>query len=550
MRSLPRCTTLALLGAAALWTALPAAAQPSPATPDAPVPPAPAAPLAVDVREAEPAQTPGDVLTWFLEATHEGDFETGASILSLDDVPLAKRAHEGPRLARRLMFLLDQHLTLEPGRAAPTGAGVSSVVVGELPLGRTLVPVELVREPQGTAPAWRFSRRTVRAIDALYAEHGSRAWELLPQALVSRSFWVLGAWQWLGFVLVLALAFGLARVVTAALTPVLMRLARLTTTDLDDKLVVRLRRPARVILFLAVADLGTRALAFPAEAQGLVDDVARSVVVAALVWAVLVVSRLVAEALEARAAEGDETSARAVRTQVTVLHRVVDTVVLVVGGALVLLQFPGVRHIGMSLLASAGVAGVVVGLAAQRSISNLLAGIQISLTQPIRIGDTVIVEKEWGWIEEITLTYVVVKVWDLRRLVVPISTFLEKPFQNWSRGSTELLGTVEVYADYRVDVGAARAELLRLVEAERGKLWNGKVHGIQVTELSERTMTLRALVSADDAGKAWDLRCLVREGLVAWLKGQPDALPRLRTEPAGTPAAPGARADGGAAPPT
>ena len=218
----------------------------------------------------------------------------------------------------------------------------------------------------------------------------------------------------------------------------------------------------------------------------------RSAVVATLVWAVLVVSRLVAEALEARAArDGDLNSARAVKTQVSVLHRVVDAVVLVVGGALVLLQFPGVRHIGMSMLASAGVAGVVVGLAAQRSISNLLAGIQISFTQPIRIGDTVIVEKEWGWIEEITLTYVVVKVWDLRRLVVPIGTFLEKPFQNWSRTSTEILGTVEVYADYQLDVEAARQELLRIVEGERGKLWNGKVQGIQVTELSDRTMTLR-----------------------------------------------------------
>jgi small-conductance mechanosensitive channel len=203
---------------------------------------------------------------------------------------------------------------------------------------------------------------------------------------------------------------------------------------------------------------------------------------------------------------------------------------LVVCLALILLQFPAVRTIGMSVLASAGVLGVVFGLAAQRSIANLLAGIQISITQPIRIGDTVVIEKEFGVIEEIHLTYVVVKVWDLRRLVVPVSTFLEKPFENWSRGSTEILGTVELYADYSVDVEGARAELLRVVESERGKLWNGKTNAIQVTELSERCVTLRALVGTDDAGRNWDLRCLVRERLAAWLQLQPGALPRAREE--------------------
>jgi small-conductance mechanosensitive channel len=488
--------------------------------------------------EQSQRQGPGEVVTWFLEAAHAGDFAAASAALSLEHVPEAQRASEGPRLARRLMFLLDQQLTLEPEALAAPAPAAARVVVGELPLRRFQVPVELVRAPAGGEPPWRFSTRTVRSIDALFAEHGSPAWELLPQALVSRSFWVLGAWQWLGFLILLGLAWGVVRLVTAALTPLLARLARVSSTDLDDKLVLRLRRPARVLFFLGAMAVGTRALAFPAAAQALVDDVVRSALVAALVWAVLVVSRLVAEALEARAAQdGDVNSARAVKTQVSVLHRVVDAVVLVVGGALVLLQFPGVRHIGMSMLASAGVAGVVVGLAAQRSISNLLAGIQISFTQPIRIGDTVIVEKEWGWIEEITLTYVVVKVWDLRRLVVPIGTFLEKPFQNWSRTSTEILGTVEVYADYRVDVEAARQELLRIVEGERGKLWNGKAQGVQVTELSERTMTLRALVSSDDASQNWDLRCLVREQLVAWLKQQPDGLPRVRTEGTGVAAA-------------
>ena len=486
--------------------------------------------LALAAEQAQ-KQSPGEVLTDFLEAAHAGDFKTASSMLTLDHLPQAKRADEGARLARRLGFLLDQQLTFDPQVLAKHDPTAAVVAVGELPLGRVEVPVELIRQAPGVSPPWKFSARTVRSIDPLFAQHGSTVWELLPQVLVSRSFWVLGAWQWLGALVLLALAYGVARLVTAVLARVFARVARFTVTELDDQLVMLLRRPARALLFLATVALGTRALAFPAEAQSIVDDVVRSAVVASLVWAVLIVSKLVAQVLQARAlSDRDETSTRAVKTQVAVLHRVVDAVMLVVGGALVLLQFPGVRHIGMSMLASAGVLGVVVGLAAQRSISNLLAGIQISLTQPIRIGDTVVVENEWGWIEEITLTYVVVKVWDLRRLVVPIATFLEKPFQNWSRTSTEILGTVEVFADYRVDVDAARQALSSIVEPQRDKLWNGKVQGLQVTALSERTMTLRALVSSADAGRNWDLRCLVREQMVAWLKQQPDALPRVRTE--------------------
>jgi small-conductance mechanosensitive channel len=148
----------------------------------------------------------------------------------------------------------------------------------------------------------------------------------------------------------------------------------------------------------------------------------------------------------------------------------------------------------------------------------------------VRIGDTVIVENEWGWIEEITLTYVVVKVWDLRRLVVPMSHFLDKPFQNWSKVSPEILGTAELYVDYRTDVEAVRAELSRILHNEGRALWDGKVQGLQVTGFSERTMTLRALVSAADAGKAFDLRCIVRERLIAFLQRQPAGLPVVRAE--------------------
>jgi small-conductance mechanosensitive channel len=197
--------------------------------------------------------------------------------------------------------------------------------------------------------------------------------------------------------------------------------------------------------------------------------------------------------------------------------------------AAILMTFEKVRYLGTSILASAGIAGLIVGFAAQRSIATLLAGIQIAITQPIRIDDVVIVENEWGRIEEITLTYVVVRIWDLRRLILPITYFLEKPFQNWTRVSADILGTIFLYVDYTVPVEAVRAEFRRILE-KSGK-WDGRVSVLQVTNTTERTVELRALVSATDSSSAWELRCHVREKLIEFLqKNYPHALPRLRAE--------------------
>jgi small-conductance mechanosensitive channel len=193
------------------------------------------------------------------------------------------------------------------------------------------------------------------------------------------------------------------------------------------------------------------------------------------------------------------------------------------------MSFEEFRRLGTGILASAGLAGLVVGLAAQKTLGNLLAGIQIAITQPIRIDDVVVVEGEWGRIEAITLTYVVVRIWDLRRLVLPISYFLEKPFQNWTRVSADVLGTVYLVVDYTVPVDEIRAQLDRIVR--ESNLWDRKVCGVQVTNASERGIEVRALVSAADSSKAWDLRCEVREKLITFLQDKyPGSLPRVRAE--------------------
>ena len=223
----------------------------------------------------------------------------------------------------------------------------------------------------------------------------------------------------------------------------------------------------------------------------------------------------------------DNLEARRIQTQFRVFERIGTGVIVIVTISIMLMTFEQVRQFGVSLLASAGLAGIVIGFAAQKSLATLLAGIQIAFSQPIRLDDVVIVEGEWGKVEEITLTYVVVRIWDERRLVVPITYFIDNVFQNWTRTTAQLLGTVFIYADYKLPVNEVRQELQRILEST--DFWDGRVCVLQVTDSTEKTMELRALMSAEDSSKAWDLRCYVRERLIAFLQERfPQFLPRMR----------------------
>jgi small-conductance mechanosensitive channel len=194
-----------------------------------------------------------------------------------------------------------------------------------------------------------------------------------------------------------------------------------------------------------------------------------------------------------------------------------------------LMTFEPVRQYGVSLLASAGAAGLILGLAMQPVLSNLVAGIQIAITQPIKIEDAVIVENEWGWVEEINSTYVVVRLWDWRRLVVPLTYFIQKPFQNWTREGSSLIGSAFLYVDHTAPIPAMRKKLAEI--AAQSNLWDGKVVNLQVSDVRENVIEIRMLMSARNASQAWDLRCEVREKMVGFLQAElPSALPRYRTE--------------------
>ncbi|GGM45245.1 mechanosensitive ion channel protein MscS [Micromonospora sonchi] len=225
----------------------------------------------------------------------------------------------------------------------------------------------------------------------------------------------------------------------------------------------------------------------------------------------------------------DNRHARRVRTQVVMLRRVTIVVIVVLTLGVMLMTFPAVRGIGAGVLTSAGVVGIVAALAAQSLLGNVFAGLQLAFSDAVRLGDVVVVEGEWGRIEELTLSYVVVQIWDDRRLILPTSYFTSTPFQNWTRTEAAVLGTAEFDVDWSVPVQPMREELRRVVEST--KLWDGRVCVLQVTDATGGMVKLRALVSAGSAGALWDLRCLVREHLVAWVRDQrPTAMPRLRTE--------------------
>ncbi|MDZ7278501.1 mechanosensitive ion channel family protein [Pantoea eucrina] len=219
--------------------------------------------------------------------------------------------------------------------------------------------------------------------------------------------------------------------------------------------------------------------------------------------------------------------ARKIRTQLMYVKKIVIVLLVSFCVTLILLSIPGVRKFGTTILAGAGVAGIIIGFALQKSLVNLFAGIQIAFTQPIKIDDAVVVEKEWGWIEEINLTYVVVRIWDLRRLVLPITYFTENAFQNWTRNNAQILGSVFLYVDYSMPLDVLRAHFEKVLSET--KLWDRETQVLQVTDTSEKTMTIRLLMTAQNSPTAWDLRCHVREQMIAFIQQHyPQSLPHVR----------------------
>jgi small-conductance mechanosensitive channel len=334
---------------------------------------------------------------------------------------------------------------------------------------------------------------------------------------------------WFGTFVLTAVALVFAAAVHWLGSRVLRRLAR--PYPRVSLFLRRVHRPALlVLLILALEFVWWQALDTLIFISGL-RDLSAVALLAAITWLSVRCAAAIGETIIAAHPldTADNLQARRIHTQARVLARTVMALIMVIGIGAALMTFPNVRQFGASLLASAGVAGLIAGIAARPVLGNLIAGLQIALTQPIRLDDVVVIEGEWGRIEEITGTYVSIRIWDQRRLIVPLQWFIENPFTNWTRRSSQIIGSVFLWLDYRMPLEPLREELARIV-ADAPE-WDGRVQVLQVTDANERAMQLRVLVSARDSGQSWDLRCRVREGLLEFVKTHyPQCLPRTRAE--------------------
>jgi len=316
---------------------------------------------------------------------------------------------------------------------------------------------------------------------------------------------------------------------THVLDLVLANWAHRSNSKLDDILVPLVGKSLRVIVPVIGIIFALPLLGLPQEYSNVLAKGSSILIISAIAWILFQGVHLTEQAIMAKfdITAADNLRARKVYTQVHVISKTVYIVIGIFTLASVLMLFEEARRLGTSILASAGVLGVVLGFAAQHTIANLFAGFQIALAQPIRLDDVVIVETEWGRVEEITLTYVVVHIWDDRRMILPLSYFIEKPFQNWTRASAQLLGSVFLWTDYTLPVVELREAVGKIVQAS--KLWDGRFWNLQVSDATEHTMQLRVLATAADSSKAWDLRCEIRENLIRYVQEHyPDSLPRTR----------------------
>ena len=351
----------------------------------------------------------------------------------------------------------------------------------------------------------------------------------------------IGDQSWSRSLLLLLFALMAGSLIHTLAFGILRRKNRNASPDAPDASLEPIRWPTFFLSMEIVLLILHPAIPFPGVFEAILSRSLVLLTILTVAWTLIALTRFLGTQLLGRPLPGssDDLEFRKMRTRVLLVERLLVVLIVLISSSAALMTIPRIRAVGESLLASAGLAGLVIGLAARPLLTNVIAGIQIALTQPIRIDDVVIVNNEWGWIEEIGIAYVIVRIWDLRRLVLPLSYFIEQPFENWTYKSMALLGTIHIYADYGIDVPDLRNHLKTLLDSS--PLWDRQAWNLQVTQLDEKAVQMRALFSAKDSGVRWDLSVYLREGMLQYLQKRYAAnLPRLRVEiapfPGGNPA--------------
>lgn len=515
--------------AASAAPAASAAAEPAPAPNKKPAErPKPAEPKP-EKEEGEPVDlraptTPRRAMRAFLHACERGDFEAASRSLDLRGLPRGRETREGPELAAMLYRVLAWRIPLAPDslpdEPSPPGVGPEGVVldvveVEEQSFTLALVPI---RQSNGET-RWMFSRGTVGAVRTIYdANERLVVEDKVPEWLKRRPVLGLMPWQWLGLLLLAFGSFVVGHVLGSLLSAALVHLAKQFSRTLLDA-ARSLQRPVRLALAIVIFEFFTPFLVLNVAASSAIQKGATVFYIMASAWAVVAMMQVLTASWERRLPEdtlGDLES-RGLRTRLTMLRRIGTVVVVLVAAGVALLQFEVVRNVGVSLLASAGIAGVLVGIAAQRTLGGIIAGIEMSITQPVRIGDVVVFRGiEHGTVEQIYFTYIIVRLWDDRRLIVPVTRVMAEPFENWTRTDARLFAPVEIFVDYATPLDKMREAFKDLCESN--DKWDGRTCRVEVIETTDKAIKIRGVASVDVATKAVDLRHELREGWVRYVQ--------------------------------
>ncbi|PPK88428.1 small-conductance mechanosensitive channel [Neolewinella xylanilytica] len=494
-------------------------------------------------------RTPQAAMEHFILSAREGDFASAAFALNLNLMPARVQPQEAAVLAEKLSYVLDQRVSLSwdalpdradgqvnvasAGKQAVAGQPRRLISFGQLSQGDRDIQLNLQRVRVGEqAPIWVIAAPTVENIEALYAEFGP-TWldrnvpDWADQIVLGISLWKVVAVLFLGFLCYLL--FLLIRTITKRL---LNRSESEWLTDLSTHIATPTALALSIFVFyLCMNNLLSIAGGWSPYLYALL----LVVVVGTVTWLVMSVIDYVMERLTETQVEdvSDEENmeSRRTLTTISVARRVITFVVIVVGIGVITSQFPSLQNLGVSLLASAGLATILLGIAAQPTLGNIMAGLQIAITKPARIGDSVIFEGEYGTIEEIRFTYLVIKTWDARRLIIPLKYFITHPFQNWSMNDPHMLKPIVLHADFKTDVDRVREKFSELLKGH--DLYDGESEpSVQVVDSDTTAMEIRCLVSARDSSSAWELHCDLREGMIRFLAGLSDgtALPREREQ--------------------
>jgi small-conductance mechanosensitive channel len=501
------------------------------------------------LRNPPDLETPQASLENFVVSCKHGLYLKAAWSLDLSSIPEDRQEELGPRYAQMLMTVMEQKVWLDwssipdrPDGEQDNGAMDTLAVLAQHPdrrpiralklgsanLGERDVEFWLERiRPRGASPVWVMSRRTVERVPALYQEYGpSKLEKKLPSFLRSRIVFGVALWQWVGILLFLlvggAMGWGVQTLVVF--------LFRKSDAFWMQTIARSAQGPLALTVGLGIFQvLAINYLRLAGPVMVLVEPLVFSIMILGVTWLLQRSVNFASTIISRRVQSNPREITPTILTQVTMARHFLTAVVTIVGICVALSQFEWFRSLGYGLLASAGVAAFMIGLAAQRPLGNLFAGIQLAITQPVRSGDAVVFEGQYGWIDRIEITYITIRTWDLRRLVVPTAYLLDKPLENWTADGPNLIKPVYFYADYRLDVEALRSHLEDVLHESDD--YDGTVPPVlQIVGCHEQALEIRVLCSARNPGAAWNLHCLVRERMIEHLRNLEGGryLPRTR----------------------